>query len=671
MSVILPVATLLIAFILVFSFSILVTSLMRVRNLPAYLLSLYILSISNIVFVSEIAGLLGLLRNQLLFLAVHLVLSALSFLVWWRTGRPALFEPISRVFTRYQWNDLRLSIKEWPDLWSLAVAVGIFYWFGAFLILKVPPNNWDGMTSHMARIGYWLQHGNFWPWPTWDYTQAVYPINAQVQMMWTILFWGWDQLAGFPQWTAALAGMIAIFGLGRLLGWTRPQSAYAGLIWALLPDILLQSTTVQNHLMAGVLFACALYFLFLGIRFESNSMLILSGFALALSLGTHQLAFFALPGLLVTGILIWLKYGRRVFKPLLIWGATSLVALLLVGSFMYIVNFSLYGHPFDQPAGTQPAGIQLPGTQPAYSVSEAVNITNLDFIRGVVKNSLRYIYSSFDTTGLDPTLAGVAMQNRLQIGNYLNTIKLPIAGNGFFLNYWTPLVNEDTAWFGITGFLLFPPLLLIQVGRGIITRDPLRLGIVIIFIGYAMVWSGIIIGRYGTWSNYQGRYFIILATLLAPFIAAILRPGRFFGFLSWLLVITSIILAISSTVYNSAKPLTGSRAIWTKSRIDKQDIATGLFTTAMTQIEKHVPSNGTLGLLLPPGFWEYPFFGKRLTRNLVHIYPDTRLGDKNWISENGIDWILLCKPLPLPQGFIEISNFNSWFRDCQLLQRAP
>ena len=80
------------------------------------------------------------------------------------------------------------SLRSWPDLWLLGVGVGLVFLFSAVLIWIVPPNNNDSLATHMSRIGYWLQRGAFFPWPSQRIWQITYPVNMQLQMFWTVLF---------------------------------------------------------------------------------------------------------------------------------------------------------------------------------------------------------------------------------------------------------------------------------------------------------------------------------------------------------------------------------------------------------------------------------------------------------------------------------------------------
>lgn len=650
----------LIAFILVFTFSIFITALMRLRNMPAFLLSLYLLSFANVVLVSEIAGTLNLLRSQLFFLVAHFIIAVLAGFVWWRNGCPSLIEPVSRVYSKFKLKDLWLSIREWPSVWLLVVAVGIFYLLGAYLVLKVPPNNYDSMTSHMVRVAYWLQHGNFQPWSTWDYTQQVYPINAQVAIMWTVLFFGRDRLAGFPQWLSALAAMAAIFGIARILAWNRIQSAFAALVWALLPEILLESTTTQNHLVASSFFVIMVYLLLLGMQEQNRWLLSLSGISLALAIGTHQMVFMALPGLGLAALLFWIKMGRTNFRLILAWAGWCLTALLLVGSYMYIFNVAHYGNPLASNVFYSASGNGV--SQP--SIKNA--------LADLVVHIPRYLYATFDLTGVPDKISVPIYSYRTQIVEYLiDKYYIPIEGGLFDLNYYPRAVNEDYAWFGILGFFIFPVIFIGQLWRSVRQKDLIRGGLLLISVGYIFCFIVYFVGLRGrdAWSPYQGRYFVIIATLLAPFLASLLRPTRPFILLSWVVVILSIGMASNIMFYNMAKPLTGPNAIFGLDRVSLQGLNSGLFNTAVRAVEENVPANARMGMVLYQGFYEYPFFGKYLKRSLIPIYPYSRLYEAEWLRHEEIDWILLCKDMSFPKGFVEVAHFPAYLGKCSLLQR--
>ena len=661
MSSVLSLGYFVLAFFLVFSFSLLITSIFKTSNLPTFLLSLYLISFSNIIFVSEIAGIINLLNNRLFFLTIHFILSAIAYYLWRRRGQPEIFGHFIKTFTQLKSKNIISSMKKWPQIWILAAVVIAIYLFSAFLILKVPPNNHDSMTCHMVRVGYWLQHGNFWPWPTWNSTCVVYPINAQVQILWTVLFWGSDRLAGFPQWLAALAGIIAVYGLARLIWWKKQQCIFAALMWALLPEILLQSTTTQNHLIAGSLFALALYLLFFGIKTNKYEVLFLSSLALALALGTHQLVFFALPGLLVTALIICIKLKQRGFKLILFWGSVTILLFLIFGSFMYIVNLPYYGNLFmNNNSSSTDESLVTDGKE----TKQEITI----FLQNLAMNTLRYLYESFDLTGLPNSLSSQIYDLRTNVvAKFVNTLNLPMDGNGFTLSWRPKAVQEDSAWFGIIGFFLFYILFFTQLISGIKRRDPFRLGIIFILILYVFVWACFVVEITG--SVWQGRYFIIISLIISPFIASFPLSRGFYRTVSWILILISIFQASYITINNRSKSLIGPNSIWGLGWQQKIMTNSREYIKMSDAVEKQVPLNDTLGLVLYQGSYEYPLFGKYLTRKLIPIYPDEQLSNYDWVKGQNINWILLCKPIGFPQNFTQVDSFNIFQRTCYLLSK--
>jgi len=246
------------ALALVMIFAPLVTAILRPPTRPAAVLSVYLLSYANIVLVGEICNSFFQLNNPWLWLGLHLLLALAAGLAWQRAGKPSLKAPWVDQDGRFLPGGKRASLKRWPDLWVLGAGVALAFLLSAILIWIVPPNNNDSLSTHMARIGYWLQRGTFFPWPSQRTWQITYPVNMQLQMFWTVLFLRSDRIVEIVQWLGALAAMAAVFGLSRLLGAARPQALFAALVWATFPEIILESTTTQNDLVAGTLFIAML-----------------------------------------------------------------------------------------------------------------------------------------------------------------------------------------------------------------------------------------------------------------------------------------------------------------------------------------------------------------------------------------------------------------------------
>ena len=147
------------------------TAFFRPPNKPAYLLTLYVLSVANVVLTGYIANTFRLLSNQWMVVGIHASIAGLGWAVWQHNGKPSLWGPFvnwEKEFTPKKW------IGRLPALTILALGLGLLYSFGIVLLTTVPQNNLDSLSTHLSRIGFWLQHGSFYPWPTPRLFQVIY-----------------------------------------------------------------------------------------------------------------------------------------------------------------------------------------------------------------------------------------------------------------------------------------------------------------------------------------------------------------------------------------------------------------------------------------------------------------------------------------------------------------
>jgi len=66
--------------------------------------------------------------------------------------------------------------------------------------LIAPPNNWDSMTYHMARVMYWMQHQSVAHYPTHNPRQLDSPPWSSFAIMHLQLLSGGDRFANLVQW---------------------------------------------------------------------------------------------------------------------------------------------------------------------------------------------------------------------------------------------------------------------------------------------------------------------------------------------------------------------------------------------------------------------------------------------------------------------------------------
>lgn len=641
------------ALVFVAVFTLFVTAVIRPPTRPAALLGVYLLCYANIVLAGQVANTFKLLNQPWIWLLLQGLLAVAAWLVWLRAGRPSLKAPWVDADGRILPASLRGSLKTSPQLWLLGIAVALAFLFSLVLLWVVPPNNNDSLATHMSRVAYWMQRGSFFPWPTNRVWQVTYPVDMQLQMFWTVVFLGVDRMVEIVQWLGALAALVSVFGLARLLGASRSQALFAGLLWATFPEIILESTTTQNDLVAGTLFAAMLYLLFLGLRQKNVTALGLSALALGLGIGTKQTLFFLLPGLALVVVLAWIWEGKGAFRRLAIWAAGSLAAFVLLGLYMFVVNQVSFGHPM----GPETAIEAQTGGQTSSSL-----VQNLSF------NTFRLAYQSIDPTGLPDPLCGYSFKLKGMVFEKITSalhfpVEAPIAvaTSHTFVLRERYVLQEDAAWYGPLFALLVLPSLFYHLVVGWKRKDALRVGIFILALTF-LVMDAVL--RPG-WDPFQGRYFIPVVTISTALATFFFRPGKAWAVAGWILSILAIVIAVNTFLLNSSKPITGQQAIWSMDRVDMETIQSFYMRKPVRFVEKVVPADATLGLLAYGSYLEYPFFREDYRRRLVQIYPDDRLQDVTWLRAQGVEYVAveLSKNTPTiaaPKELVPIATDGDW-----------
>ena len=631
--------TFLLAFLLLFSTAVLINATFRHKSRPAYLVSLLIVAFANLVLIGEIASLLHQIDPGF-FLLAHTVIFILAWLIWLSRGKPPLLGPFANGKWKI-WRELP-PFKSRPTLYILAVGVILVYFLGAVVILAVPQNTYDSMTYHLSRVGYWMQNQTLAPWPTPNPRQTTSPVNAEIGLLWTILFWGSDRLTGFVQWSAALGIMVTIFGLARLMGATKSQGLFAALIWATFPQIVLQSVTTQNDLVISFFFLSALYFLYSGLRIRERWSFMISTLALGLAIGTKATIFIILPGFLIALLLIWGFTGRRGFSQLVFWGAMGTLGAILLGVFTYVQNWIFYRDFFSIPQWTS----FVTNTGPQVS----------RFYRGL-GNAMLYFYQFFDFTGL-PNSALTALTD-LKAGiteRLINLLGIPFQFSKAFslqkMLHTGGLIQEDTAWFGPLSWLLLLPATIFQFFKGISRRDYLRAGLPIVGVGFYMTACALL-----GWTPYRGRYFVLSVSVLAPLISFIYPLAKKRGLLHWIIPLSAIWIAAWSFSMNISRPLIGLNAVWGKDRMEIRMSNNPKMKLVLSFVDQHVPLDAILATRLGVDHWDYVLFGPNFERKVIQLDPEYPGINKDELYQSGADYLLIA---PRERPFLHIPEFLAW-----------
>jgi len=635
-----PVAALLIFdVVLVLVFACSLATVLRPPSKLAFLVSLFVLVWADLVLAVELLSLLVLIK-PIPMVAVHAFLAAVALAVRRAAGNPR--PPEFRLPSR---DEIVRSVKSVPDLWFLGAAVGLTYVLLAVLNVLVPPNNIDSLAYHLTRVAFWIQHRSLAPWPTPYLSQTAFPPNAEIGSLASMLFLHRDLLAGFTQWFSALAASVSIFGLARGFGSSRRQAGFAALLFLTLPMIVLQATTTQNDLTAAALVTAMVFLLWLGLRTRQTGMLILSGAAMGLALGTKFTVVMALPGFAAGLAYIILTRKPRPIRMVLTWAGACAAGFVLLGAFMYVQNWRY----FRSPIGSQEM------------LSNQVNHDAVGLGTLIHSNVARDIYSLMDLCGVPNPLANAGVNARARLGAAAFKVlgvpkdspELDKYGHTFTFKRPKPQASEAGSFFGPLGFFLWLPLVLYWSVTGFIKRDG-RLIPALAFLGFLLV-----IGGSQAWLPFRGRFYCGVIALSAPLVAAAFRPGRWPSLGRGLIIVAACMVMAVTTVTNVQKPLVGPEAIWSKARIERRYLIWNQAQMAYRRLCEAIPPRATVADIMKFQDPEYVLFGEELERTIIPIHPPPKAVDPEWLEENPYRYIMvhstdLCPVAELPSPQFQV-----------------
>lgn len=115
-----------------------------------------------------------------------------------------------------------------------------------------PPNTWDAMTYHLARVAHWVDHRSVLAYETWHPRQNSFPPGAAFLLLVPQVVADSDVFAPFVQLGCWLVLALSVPAWARLLGVPRRLAAIAGILVAAAPMAVLQASSTQYDLAAAV-----------------------------------------------------------------------------------------------------------------------------------------------------------------------------------------------------------------------------------------------------------------------------------------------------------------------------------------------------------------------------------------------------------------------------------
>ncbi len=503
-----------------------------------------------------------------------------------------------------------------------------------FLSVYVPPNNWDSMTYHLSRVGYWLQHGSLHHFYTHKWTQNALPPNAEILILWIIAFLKSDILANMVQWIAYCGIGLGIYLMARNLGHGQRTSAFASLIFLSLPMVVLQSSSTQNDLVVTFFTISFFYFSHIGLKQRNHRKLLLSGAAFGLAIGTKYTIFFMLPALGLASLFL-----LRVFQVKISiytrWCIFCLVGILVFGAYNYFHNYQTYSNPFG----------------PSKQISR---FSGKIYIEKACLNAVRLGYDACDFRGLPEPLESYLFNLKESFGKrYLTNknIKVkyvlsPVTAPFSFKS--KRHYHEDFGWFGIIGvFLYFPTatwFFLRIFYKFKFTKDERWV------YAFIAVFFFIFICFMQIYDSFKGRYFILPMAFIAPIVISFtkMKNKKLIIIVGVFISLVSAITSVNATIKNSRKPLLSVTNKFPNNILNANyyQRRAGFVSPRMVPffqfIEEITRPGDRIGHVCNLSDWDYSFFARDFSRKVIPIKrSELKGGEAQVMEKNELDFLII------------------------------
>jgi hypothetical protein len=513
---------------------------------------------------------------------------------------------------------------------GVGVAVGLGY--AVALILRTPPNGWDPLNYHLARVAFWLQSGRIgYIEPTYDERLNLNPPNAEIGSAFALGVTHDETTVGFVQFSAAAACAVGVFALARRVGLSRIEAAFGSLLFLTLPVVALQATGAKNDLvLASFLVAAAVFTL--GTR---RVDIPLAGLATTLAVGTKSTAIYGV--ILVAALALRSPFRRAPRIAAIVLGAAF-------GAYWYIVNLVETGHLLGDQSSQQAVTAPF---RPPENLLTAVGtaVDTLDLSGAVGADIFVYAIAGFAIA------AGLVIVRRHRgsapvaavVASVVAAVPLILLGltehvgrpalvhlygalgkpEGYVPSGDTavssPTVASQTAsWFG--------PLGLALVGSTGVTAAVLcrrgRLHRYALFLALAPAIWFVLIALTLSYNPWLGRFFIFPVAVSAAFWGrALARPAA-----AWSAAALGLVTLVLTLDHYDEKPLglrlldrTHVTSVWSMARWQVQSTHDPPLGPVFQFLDEQIPAKSSIALALSVNDFGYPAFGPHLERHVAVV----------------------------------------------------
>ncbi len=497
--------------------SLLLAGAIRLRGLVSTLLAAYLVFVSDLVLTTVALSAFREVDRTAIAI-VQAVFLAAAIVAWVLRGHhlPQIDAAAVRSLGRSR-----------PTLGFLVLAA-VLLGYELLLVTTAAPNNWDGFTYHLARVAAWIQHGGIY-WianPPSDILNTRQPV-AEQQIFFFFATLGKGRFFALPQYLAQIAGLVAVYGASRRLGFGARVAACTSALLATFSLVSLESTTAQNDLVAASFSIVAAYFILAGAPAE----LVLAGAAVGVGLGVK------LTTVLIWPVLVLLLWPRR-------WRGFALAAVGAIGGFAlagmwgYVLNLVHTGRVsgesrFGLDVGASPSfpGSLHTSVHVLYHVLDTSVLTNWAIVVLAIGGGIAALavgYRRYRVAGMGraalragavaiPLAAPALVLGAAALYFWLSKV-VHLSVSAPYENGSNRTANEDYSAFGPVGAVMLLGTSLLAIGLYIARRVDLRYLALALSLPVFLVLVGLDL----SYNAFLSRFLLIPAFLAAPLFGLVL-----------------------------------------------------------------------------------------------------------------------------------------------------
>jgi hypothetical protein len=265
---------------------------MRIRGIALNLVGLWLISLTHVILIGHIASAFGQLGSAFVWMLLSLAIGLPSFIYAALRFQIIQTHVQQIIFDIPNISDARQAFKQLPTWRQLSFVLVcstslVLIVANCFIASFAVPHQWDSLTYHIARVAYYLQHGSTQHYAANYWAQVVHPNISPIINAYAFLISGRNEQAfAFLQLSSYFVLMLTTYATTMRLYKSRYLACILGFLSGLLVNVLMQATTPQNDLFIAALVSCAVLFCVEFRRVNRLFLIVLSGIAIGMGIGT-------------------------------------------------------------------------------------------------------------------------------------------------------------------------------------------------------------------------------------------------------------------------------------------------------------------------------------------------------------------------------------------------